>query len=325
MALPARAQQNPAPAATRFEFRAPAGCSSAEDFATRVSKRSSRIRLVSDATVRRSLLVEVQQAVSGGPLRGTVTVVEADGTTRTRRLKAATCAEAVEGLALIATVTLDPDALVGEPAPEAPAPVEPKPEVKPPPVKPPAVKAPAPAPRRPSRGEPYRLSLGLAGSVLLNTAPEPALGGSASLGVELSPGRVLSSLLRLSVTHVQRRGISEQAGEAAFAFTLPTLDICPVRVGPRAFGLRPCGYGSVGLLEVWGRGTRLDESHVRPFAAAGLALWAGWRISEAFEIIADGRAGLALTRDEFAFDRGVFFKTPTTGFSAALGAAGGFP
>jgi hypothetical protein len=322
VAVPAYGQPAAQTEATRFEFRAPAGCSSADDFAARVSRRSWRIKLSGDAGARRSLLVEIQQAPAGGTLRGTVTVVEADGATRTRQLKAASCEEAVDALSLIATVTLDPDAMLGEPPPEEPA----KPVSKPPPAaKPPlALKLP-PAFRRAEPSEPYRFSFGLAAAVLVEMAPEPAFGGTASAAIEMNPGHLLSPFWRLSLTHAQRRGISERRGEASFAFTLPTLDACPVRFGPRVFGVRPCAYGSLGLLKMWGEGTPQDETHSRLYGSAGLAAWLSLRVSEAFEIIADGRVGLPLYRDEFAFDGDVFFKTPTPGFSLGLGAAGGFP
>jgi hypothetical protein len=321
---PALAQQTVATEATRFEFRAPAGCSSADDFSARVSKRSWRIRLVPDASVRRSLVVEIQPAPAGGALRGTVTVVEADGTTRNRRLKAASCEEAVDALSLIAAVTLDPEAMLGEPAPESPIAPEPaKTPAKPP--EPPAPRKPPARFRRAPPTEPYRFSFGLAGALLLQMAPEPALGATASAAFEINPGNLAAPFWRLSVTHAQRRGIAEPGGQASFAFTLPTLDLCPVRLGSRALGLRPCAYGSVGLLKVWGAGTSRDETHARVYAAVGLSAWLGWRISEVFEIIADARAGLPLRRDEFAFNRDVFFKTPTPGFSLGVGAAGGFP
>lgn len=320
---PADAQQSAAPEVTRFEFRAPAGCSSAEDFSARVSKRSWRIRLVTDPSVRRSLVVEIQQAPAGGSLRGTVTVVEADGATRKRQLKAASCEEAVDALSLIATVTLDPDAMLGEPPPEAPTAPEPAKT----PVKPAEPKAPRQPPRfhRTPPTEPYRFSLGLAGALLLRMAPEPAFGATASASFEVNPGHVAAPFWRLSVTHAQRRGVAEPGGQASFAFTLPTLDLCPVRLGPRALGLRPCAYGSVGLLKVWGEGTPQNETHARLFGSAGLGAWLGWRVSEAFEIIADGRAGLPFRRDELALENAVFFKTPTSVFSFGVGAAGGFP
>ena len=322
MATPALGQQPVEPEATRFEFRAPAGCGSSDEFAARVSKRSARIKLSEDAGVRRSLVVEIQQISAGGALRGTVTVREADGATRTRQLKAASCAEALDALSLIATVTLDPDAMLGEPPPEE----SPKPPSKPPPVAkptPPRKSAPRVRPTAPS--EPYRLSFGLAAALLLDMAPEPAPGASVSVALELNPGDVLAPFVRLSLTHAQRRGIAEPGGDASFAFTLPTLDACPVRLGPRELGVRPCAFGSLGTLKAWGESAVDNETHSRLYGSAGLAAWLGWRISEAFEIIADGRVGLPFYRDEFAFDGAAFFKTPTPGFSVGLGAAGGFP
>jgi hypothetical protein len=303
-----------------FELRAPSDCSSFEDFAAHVRKRSSRIALV-PGPARRYLVVEIQQV--GGSFRGSVRVVEEDGVTRDRQLKAASCAEAVEALSLIATVTLDPDAMLGEPEPEP----EPEPPAKPPKALPktPRVEPKQPAPpARPAR-EPYRFSVGLAATVFLNQAPKLAPGGSASLALEVHPGVLLSPLFRLSVTHVQRRDIAAAAGEANFAFTLPTLDVCPVRIGPPVLALRPCAFGRVGLLEAWGAEVAQREQHVRAYGELGGAIWAGLRVTKALEIIANGRAGSPLRRDKYGFDNRSFFTTPTLAFSAELGVAGGFP
>jgi hypothetical protein len=316
----AEAQQPAEPEATRFEFRAPEGCSSAEDFAARVRRRSSRIRLDPSApATARALLVEVQQPASGA-LRGIVTVIEADGATRTRQLKAATCEEAANALSLIATVTLDPDAMLGEPEPEPPPP--PPKAAPPPPSKPP----PRPAPVAPPEPHRLRFSVGLGAVLLLRMAPEPAPGGYVSVALEATSRSMLAPLARLSVIHAQRRGLEAAGGEASFAFTLPSVDLCPLRFGPRLLGLRPCAFASAGLLRVWGTDTGRDESHSRFYGQAGGALLAALRVSEAFEIIADGRVGVPFVKETYGFNTRVpFFTTPTPGFSASLGAAGGFP
>jgi hypothetical protein len=308
---------------TRLELRSANGCSSVDDFKARVARRSSRISFVTEGG-NRSLLVEIQGAAGG--LRGAVTLVERDGSTRTRRLKANTCEEAAEGLALIATVTLDPDALLGAPEPEP----EPKPETKPEPEPKPQPK-PRPAPARaPPRLQPedaarLRFSFGLGAAVLARVAPELAPGGSLEGALELNPGRVVSPFFRLSVAHAQRRDVDGGVGLANFAFTLPTLDVCPVRIGTRTFAVRPCAYGSVGVLKVWGEDAFQRETHSRVFASAGGALWLGFRLSEAIEIIADARAVVPLRRNAFAFDDVVFWRTPTLGFSSVVGLAVGFP
>jgi hypothetical protein len=314
------AQPSPEPEPTRLEFKAPEGCGSAEEFAARVGKRSSRIKLAPDAG-KRSLVVEIQPADAAGLLRGRVTLVEPDGATRARQLKASSCEEALDGLSLIATVTLDPEALMGEPAPPPEAPPS-KPAEAP---KPQSPKRPQPLPIRAERVEPYRLSFGVGGAVLLHIAPEPTFGGQIAAMFELSPGHVLSPAWRLSLVHAQLRGLERGAGEANFAYTLPTLEVCPVRLGPRVLGFRPCASATVGFLKAWGMELPERETHVRFFGAAGVSLLALARVSKTFEIIADARAGLAVKRDEFAIDRVPFFTTPALGFSSALGVAGGFP
>jgi hypothetical protein len=309
---------------TRFELRSPAGCGTAEEFVARVQRRSARIRLLPEAPGARSLIVEIQAPDAAGALNGTVTVVEPDGATRARKLKAKSCDEAMEGLSLIATVTLDPEALSSDPV-ERPAPTAPPPAA-PPAAAPAPVVQPAPLPPRaapaPAR---YRLSLAISASALLEASPQPAFGGSVAIALEARPGEVWSPLLRLSLLHAQRRGLARGAGDANFAFTLPALDVCPLRLGPRSLALRPCGFVSVGLLKVWGTEAFTREQHQRPSGSAGASLLLAVRLSKAFEIIADMRGGVALLRDEFAFDDVVFFKTRPLLFSAGAGLAGGFP
>jgi len=286
-----------------------------------VRKRSARIELTT-ASAPRTLLVELQQA--GAVYRGSVTVKEPDGATRTRQLNAKSCAEAVDALSLIAVVTLDPDALMSEPEPAPEPEPEPAPRARPQP-KPPVPRS-APAAEAPPPAAPLRLSFGVAMSALFRHAPGVALGGSATFAVEVNPGHALSPSFRLSVLHAERRGVTEPGGDASFAYTLPLLDVCPVRLGPRAFGLRPCAYGGVGVLHVWGSAaSQENEAHWRPSGSAGSALCASLRLSEAVEIIADGRAGVTFPRDQFGFNRKPFFSTPTLGFSASVGVAGGFP
>lgn len=321
VAAPALAQPSPEPEVARFEFRAPEGCGSAEDFTARVAKRSARIQLIAQGNAPRSLSVEIQPPDAAGVLRGRVTVVEPDGATRARQLKASTCEEALDGLSLIATVTLDPGALMAEPV-EAPAEAPPPPKPTPEPAKP------KPPQRIPRRAEPidlYRLSFGVAGAVLLEVAPEPAFGGQLSAMFEMNPGHPLSPAWRLSVVHAQRRGVVAPVGEANFSYTLPTLEVCPVRLGPKVFGIRPCGFVTAGALKAWGSQVFEEQERLRFFGAAGPALLALLRLGERVEIIADARAGFAFGKDQFAFDGMPFFTTPALGFSSAAGVAVGFP
>jgi hypothetical protein len=315
----AAAQAAPPPEATRFVFKAPDGCGSAQDFSTRVARRSSRILLVPGAAAR-SLFVEIQPPDAAGTLRGRVTVVEADGATRARQLKAKSCEEALDALSLIATVTLDPEAFMAEPAEEpapAPATKPPEPATKPPERRPPPFPV---APR-----ELYRVSFGIGPVLLLRIAPEPAPGAQITAALEMNPGAMLSPFWRLAVLHSQRRGLAAPGGEANFAYTLPTIELCPVRFGPELLGIRPCGFASLGAVKAWGEGALRTEDHLRKFGAGGPSLLVSLRLSKALEIIVDERVGFAFWRDSYGFDDVVFFKTLTPGFSTGLGVAGGFP
>lgn len=146
-----------------------------------------------------------------------------------------------------------------------------------------------------------------------------------AVALELGQDRVLAPLLRLSLVHAQRRSIAEPGGEASFAYTLPTLDFCPLRLGPPVLGIRPCAYASFGVLEAWGSAAGSSHSRARPFGSAGGALWVGLRLSKVLEIVGDTRLGALFPRDRFGFDDRGFFTTPALGISASFGVAGGFP
>lgn len=310
---------------TRVTYRAPAGCGSAEDFSERLRERLPRLRLVTEGTASRLLAIEIDAA--GGRWRGKVTITDMDGATRARALEASSCEETLAGLSLIAAVTLDPDSALSEPEAKPEPAAEPEPaapeRARPPPALPP--RRPSPPAASMSARESYRLSFGAGGSALMRFAPEPAWGGHVALAFELQAQRFWSPLGRLSVAHVQLRDLTVGPFEAGFAYTLPTLEVCPARIGPRAFGIRPCAFVSAGLLKVWGEGGLRNETHERFFGEAGAGLLSGLRLGEVFEIIVDARAGLPFEAHRFAFDGMAFFTTPPVGFASSLGLSGGFP
>jgi hypothetical protein len=318
----------------RLELRSPAGCGSVGQFEEQVRRRTTRIRLTTEAEIARALVIVLKPAARG-TVRGTATVIEPDGTQRARKLSAKSCDEAIAALALIAVVTLDPEALLAPPPDESAPPPEPPPSAEPPPTPAPAPAPapPPPAPRAPPASRPdevgspspLRVTIAAQAAASFGVAPQPAWGGALSVALELRPGRVFAPLGRLTVAHTQRRGVTRQAGTANFAFTLPALDLCPVRLGPPALGLRPCGYAALGLLHAWGSATAELEEHRRLSGSGGASLLLGIELSEALEIIADGRGGFAFQRDRFAFDGVGFYRTGLLVFSAGAGLGGRFP
>ena len=101
-------------------YRAPAGCPDAEAFTDRVRARRRPAQDSRTPTARR---LEVRIEQRGGRAIGHLRVVGADDALAQRSIEAATCGEAADALALIAALTLDPDAAEQpvRPAPEPPA------------------------------------------------------------------------------------------------------------------------------------------------------------------------------------------------------------
>lgn len=317
--------------AARLEFRAPSGCSSAEEFAAQVRRRSARLVLVSAGAAARSLRVEIQQA--GTSWRGSIRVVEPDGTSRARQLKARSCAEAIDALSLIAAVTLDPDALAEPPEahPEGKTPPDaPRPDDRAPSTTKPAPRASQalpvqPAPYARAERSHYRVGVGASAIMVQGVAPALLPGGAISVALELASSRTIAWYARLSLGHAERRGLQEPGGNASFALTQPLLDLCPLRLGPRVLGVRPCAFGGFSWMKAWGEAVAESQPHERLRGVVGVGLSAQLRLSEAIEIIVDGRAGVPLVRDAYALDDVVFYRTARLGFSGGAGLVAGFP
>jgi len=258
----------------------------------------------------------------GDFIRGELRLIERDGSVRVRSVRFTTCAEAVEGLALIAVVSLDPQALLQPAQPAEPAAVatsDPAPAPKPAPAQVPArAKQDSPPAAPPSK---TRLALGGEFNVAIRALPAPALGGSLFLDVASSSESPLSLLFRAAVSHVERRGLSSDSGaEANFTLTVATLSACPVRLAAGFFALRPCAFVSGGALHAWGSQTTNRQQRTRPYGALGGSLLLFARVSQAFEIVANLEAGPTLVRDTFGFDQEQPWQTPALYLSSGIGA-----
>ena len=320
---------------TLLSYRAPEGCPSAADFQRSVQRRSARVRFVDQGAHDRELSIAMRADANftSGELR----LVEADGSQRRRSVRFTTCAEAVEGLALIAVMSLDPQALLPSAEPAA-KPTEPAPAAGPKPAPKPPEPAPAPTPRpvppkvppRADSGAPrpskLQFALGAEFTVAPSALPETALGGSLFVDIASSSRAWSAPLLRIAASHVERRGLASSAGaEAHFALSLATLSACPLQLAGGFLALRPCAFASAGMLAAWGSQTTNLQQRTRPFGALGGSLLLFARASQAVEIVADLAAGGSLVRDRFGFGQDDAWKTPAFYVSSGLGARFVFP
>lgn len=104
----------------RLAYEAPANCPDRTAFSVAVRANSARIRhaLAGESAVS----VEADVSHMGSSFIGVLEIRHPDGTRTTRTVEGASCTEAVEAMALIVTLTLDPDA--EQPEPPAPEPAE---------------------------------------------------------------------------------------------------------------------------------------------------------------------------------------------------------
>jgi hypothetical protein len=308
---------------TLLSYRAPSGCPTVTDFQGSVKRRSTRVRFVAEGPHDRELSITVHQI--GSFSKGELRLNEADGSLRQRNVRFTTCAEAVEGLALIAVVSLDPQALLRSDAPAEPA-VAAKPASKAAPVQTKAAR-PRESTRAPKResvrgGRPPTVEQGLGGefAVAAQALPAPALGASLFLDVAFRSGSGFAPLFRGAISHVQRRGLKGGAGEANFTLTLATLSACPLRFASGPFVVRPCVFSSGGALHAWGSKTTNLQQRTRPYGALGGSVLLFAAVSQSLEIIADVALGTSLLRDTFGFQGDQPWKTPAFYLSSGLGA-----
>ncbi len=282
------------------------GCPTEAEFVDEVMARVRRPVQWAPPGAAVQMVVIVRHA--GEHADGTLEVVQRATEPTRREFSSGSCAEVGSALALVAALTLDPNArteqlpahaaqsLAATDIVPAPAP-EPRPAPAPTPS-PPAVAAAAPA--RP-RASGYVAWLGPAASVAGGYAPEPLVAVGLSLGVRsaragFSPGFQLTPLWGKTGT------TGPEAAGGTFAWALGRLEACPARValaGPLTF--EPCVAAEIGRLSARGAAAGITPVSVdRWWFAAGATLSLHLSLGAWFARL--GALGLfPATRDEFVF------------------------
>jgi hypothetical protein len=314
---------------TLLAYKASADCPLVGDFQRSVQRRSARIHFVDEGSHERELAIVLRK--NGDFTVGELRLIEANGTLRQRSVRFTTCAEAVDGLALIATVSLDPQALLESPGP---VPQTSSPAPAPPPAQPahaePARRPAAspPAPPVPRKGAPTDAKVGVDFNAYFNALPKAAIGGSIVLDLESNSRHLFAPTFLVSATRVERLGIHEVVQppgggrdifDANFALSLLALSVCPLRIGGDVLVFRPCAFASGGLLSAWATETARAQSNTRGYASWGGAGMLSIRLGEVVEIVGDAGVGLTLIRDQFGFEAVTFWTTPVPYVLTGLG------
>jgi hypothetical protein len=322
VAIPASAQEGDE--GIRLDYRPSAGCPDESAFVTRILARTSRARLARPSEAARRFLVVLD---AGPPASGTVAIeAVAEEGEGIRSVRAATCVDAADALALVVALAVDPHA--GSPRPPAPTraliPAAPS---STPVARPPAGEALHPGPEDISRGQAVPTEAGAASTffagvdVVASTgvAPNALLAGSPYLGWR---GRVSGALEPSGrASFVRAGGVSGIAGgEAAFTWTVGRFDACPVALHWESIGATACARLEGGALEVAGRDVAAPQTRTRAWFAAGPLARAEWSLLKPLYVDAELGALFRATDDRFFFlpDTTVY-RVPVVGLTVAAG------
>ena len=287
-------------------------------------------------------VVQVQAQAVEGAYRASVSILLKGGEVLTRSIEASTCTQAVEAIAFVLAVALDPHApeaivveeqrssedeeasLAKDEAPHSSLPHE---------LEQPNTAGGKPhtlgsgnsakaALRRPSAAELRREYFGtvfLGPALVAGALPELAYGGQASLAVGLAGGGWWSPALRMGVSVFAPVVVEHTLGDARFQFWTTTTELCPSELSWGRFDFRPCGMVDIGRTSAKGSDTYDPQSSHRLWVSFGVTARLGWTLSKKLRLSAGGNLEFPVTRDGYHFDEFLVFQTPTIAGSWSLG------
>ena len=256
----------------RVNYDAPASCPNQDAFYDALRARTDRVRKARGNEPRVDVNVHVTR--SDRRFHGEMREVVNQGETSARNVDAETCKEVVEALAFTVALSLDPEA--HPPVPPAPATVEKAPPSKP--ATPTAVVPRAivpPPPTVPAARLELELGLSVLGTVVETSGLATGVALSVMLLREASPST--SGAVRLSLLFAGT-GILTAPDDHRTRFGALALDACPFRHHTGNWEVAPCALGTLGFLELTGRGVEQPATVNRVWMSLGIDLEVSWRL-----------------------------------------------
>ena len=248
----------------RVNYDAPASCPNQDAFYEAVQARTERVRKAQGNEPRVDVNVRVTRA--DRRFHGEMREVVNQGETSARNVDGETCKEVVEALAFTVALSLDPEAHPPVPPTAAVEPAPPKPDT------PSAVTPPVTEPSHPP-GPAARLELEVGMSVLATVVESSGFATGAALSVMLlrQANANTSGAIQLSLLFAGT-GLLTAPDDHRTRFGALALDACPFRHRTGNWEIAPCALGTVGFLELTGRGVDQPATVSRAWMSAGLDL-----------------------------------------------------
>lgn len=284
-----------------FSFEGVPGCDDEQAFVRSFERRTQNLRLVS-SDPNSPIAIRIETRVDH--TYAELSIRLDDGGVVHRSVEALSCSEAMEAIAFVASLALDPSTLgplqIADPArPAAPR------EQAPSPARLDADPPPSAAPKAPLA---LVWALGAAPQISFGAAPSPLLGGSLAVELHLLSAATWRSSLRLTLSHERSGDFETSAGLAHFERTLGALDICPWRAAFDSMALTPCAQITGGALVAEGRATYAPARSQTPWGEAGISMLLDVSLGSHIDWSTRGALGVPWTRSSFQFDQRVFFE-----------------
>jgi hypothetical protein len=288
-----------APREIAARFSAPPGCGDRTVLEQRFEDRvpELQMRFTDDAPVKFTI------ERSADVVRAKLFILLEEGGELSRTIEADDCEAAVETIAFVAAVALDPGAvdplqirtqerLLPETAVTR--------KTDPPPSPPPRAAPPS--------GRSW--TAGLSGRAQLGAAPNFLWGGGVSLENSPNRGGYWAPSARLAFHYVTRGDFEEELGTARFQLVVAGLDLCPGQARGEIFRVQLCGTFQAGILLAEGRDTFAPTHRERPWLGLGPAISSEIRLAGALGLSYRGAAVFPLIRDTFRFQDAIFHEVP---------------
>jgi hypothetical protein len=293
----------------RIEYRAEAGCPSADEFNDQVFRRTASARLATSGELSRTFVVSIERHGSG--LQGSLVVRQADGTTESREVAGPECSEVAKVLALATALAIDPEAsLAPNPEPSAPRPEPAAPVV---PEHAETTRAPHETSGEPS-AHAWVVTLGPVIEAAIT--PRPAYGGSVGVGWRAPHGLGALSAAGVDVTYLRAPTHAVGTAAASFQFLYARPALCAVSLDWQLeSGIAPCLSAEIGAVTGAGSNITHASTRSRVWATVDPALELHQALGAGFFAEAVLAAVLPVTRYQYVF------REPTTHVYTVPGAA----
>jgi hypothetical protein len=302
----------------RLDLQAKSDCASRDEIIAGVAARSARIRFLDDGAYAARVAFTVPRP---GSVIAEMVLAATGENPEPRRVTARSCAEAVEAVALVIAVTLDPtsaaSSLPRNPPAESIARLAERPPLPPQPA---ATVAGASAPS--GDALPTRLAhfvLYAMGQSLFGPAPTMMPGVSLYAFAGTDRKSVWSPAVALGLAHAWKNDLSEPGGKASFAVDAASLDLCPMTVRASVLTAYPCASGMIGWTSSSGSDTEAPASSTRPFVTVGGAIVVSAELGKRLSLSARLGTGVTPIRDSYDFGGSSFHRAGLFTTSASLG------